>query len=155
MSKSLRLLAGNRNSYKLLGIRCFVLKSCRVIHIVNTEKPTDFLMRLNLSQQAVVSFCGRTFYMRIILLYTEKQKRSEALEWAADQLPTLRTSNLTTAWSDGVALCALLEAVCPGACPRWDLLKPQHKVNNCRLGLRLCTKRLEIPMVCRRVKADL
>ena len=81
------------------------------------------------------------------MYFSEKQKRTEALEWAADQLPTLRISNLTTAWSDGVALCALLEAVCPGACPRWDLLKPQHKVNNCRLGLRLCTKRLDIPMV--------
>ncbi|ELT98116.1 hypothetical protein CAPTEDRAFT_207778 [Capitella teleta] len=67
------------------------------------------------------------------------------LEWVQSHIPNLRVVNLSTSWSDGVALCALVEALCPGSCPRYDLLKPGHKVNNCRLGLKLAFKYLGVP----------
>lgn len=73
--------------------------------------------------------------------------KHKLLEWIQKQIPSLRVVNLSSSWSDGVALCALMEALCPGACPRYDLLKPHHKVNNCRLGLKLAHKYLGIPQV--------
>ena len=56
-------------------------------------------------------------------------------------------ANLTTTWADGTALCALMEAVYPGCCPRHDLLRASNQINNCRLGLKLTYKHLNIPQV--------
>ena len=78
---------------------------------------------------------------------TDATHKRKLLEWVQSLIPSLRVGNLSAAWSDGVALCALMDAACPGACPRYDLLKPNHKVNNCRLGLKLATKYLGIPQV--------
>lgn len=50
-------------------------------------------------------------------------------------------------WHDGIALCALLESICPGVCPSYHLLSGVNRVKNCRLGLKLANKYLYVPMV--------
>lgn len=52
-----------------------------------------------------------------------------------------------TSWTNGVALCALMEALVPGACPEWQRLKSYHKLNNIRLALRLANRYLTLPLV--------
>ena len=78
---------------------------------------------------------------------SEASNRLYLLQWVQDQVPFLSVLNLTESWCDGIVLCALVETLCPGACPRHDLLKPQNKVNNCRLGLKLAAKHLNVPVV--------
>ena len=97
-------------------------------------------------------FTSRTLFRRLqiksnLLIIPDATRKHELLEWVQSQIPSVRVSNLGSSWSDGVSLCALVDAVCPGSCPRYDLLKPNHKVNNCRLGLKLATKYLGIPQV--------
>ena len=53
-------------------------------------------------------------------------------------------------WMDGLAICALMNALFPGSCPL-DTLKGKHKVGNCRLGLYIAEKILDIPEVCQAV----
>ena len=88
-----------------------------------------------------------TVYKHNKFLFLDETTRVRLLEWCQLQIPTCTVSNLSTCWQDGIALCALMESTCPGVCPRYDLLKPQHKVNNCRLGLKLANKHLCIPLV--------
>ena len=55
--------------------------------------------------------------------------------------------NFTTCWQDGIVLCALMEALSPGACVSHRRLRRHHRVNNCRLGLQLAARYLQIPQV--------
>ena len=82
-------------------------------------------------------------------IIADATSRIKLLEWSQDQLPTFQVVDLRGTWHDGIMLCALIEAVCPGACPRYNALKPQNKVNNCRLGLKLALRHLDIKQVGR------
>ncbi|XP_033098115.1 uncharacterized protein LOC117102014 [Anneissia japonica] len=74
----------------------------------------------------------------------ESGKRKRLLSWTSSNLPTFCVDDFDNCWSDGVALCALIESVVPDTCPRYDLLDPKYRVNNCRLGMRLVAKTLGI-----------
>ncbi|XP_072174330.1 uncharacterized protein [Diadema setosum] len=76
---------------------------------------------------------------------TDRATRRELLDWLKEKLPTgVGVEDFKDSWSNGVTLCALIEAVVPSTCPRYDLLKPENKVNNCRLGMTLVRKTLGI-----------
>ena len=91
-----------------------------------------------------VCFCR---LLKLISFLAEGVRQERLLFWIQEQIPHLAVTDLSLAWCDGVALCALLEALYPGSCPRYDLLKPQNKVNNCRLALKLASKYANTPMV--------
>lgn len=94
---------------------------------------------------------------RLILDNREKQK---LLEWvkssiAANRRPSLsnrrfsecfyeNTADFSKCWCDGILLCALIESLVPGSCPRYDLLNPDHKWDNVRLALKLIEKKIGI-----------
>lgn len=77
----------------------------------------------------------------------DETRKAKLLHWVQDMLPRVPIEDFTVSWQDGVALCSLLEEVCTGLCPRPDLLKPHHRVNNCRLGIKLAQKYLRLPKV--------
>ena len=56
-------------------------------------------------------------------------------------------NDFSACWSNGVALCALMDALVPGACPELARLKPYHKLNNIRLALKLANKFFALPLV--------
>ncbi|XP_023215990.1 uncharacterized protein LOC111618667 isoform X1 [Centruroides sculpturatus] len=94
---------------------------------------------------------------RLILDRREKQK---LLEWVKDNVASNRRpsntfrrfsecfyenpADFSNFWRDGILLCALVEALVPGSCPRYDLLNPEHKWDNARLALKLVEKKIGI-----------
>lgn len=79
---------------------------------------------------------------------TDESSQRQILHWVQTQIPGMNVMDFTTCWADGIAMCALVESLSPGACPRYDLLKSVHRVNNCRLALKLMQKHLNVPLVC-------
>ena len=86
------------------------------------------------------------------VLLTESANKKRVLCWVWQVCPSLQhVTDLSSQWCDGIALCVLLNAVVPGTCPRHDLLRPDHSVNNCRLAVRLVQRNLGIRQVRVRV----
>ena len=81
------------------------------------------------------------------LSYQDDNRKTRLLRWVQHLLPRLGVEDFTASWHDGLALCSLLEEVCPGLCPRPELLKPHHRVNNCRLGMKLAQRYLDVSKV--------
>ena len=54
---------------------------------------------------------------------------------------------MTTDWTDGRALCGLVENLRPGLCPDYLDLPTSNKVENVRLGLDLAEEHLAVPQV--------
>nr|XP_054751738.1 serine-rich adhesin for platelets-like [Lytechinus pictus] len=78
-------------------------------------------------------------------LKSEQSLKKELMNWLKTKLPSsVVVNDFRESWSNGVSLCALMEAVVPSTCPRYDLLKPESRVNNCRLGMTLIRKTLGI-----------
>jgi Calponin homology (CH) domain len=73
------------------------------------------------------------------------------LQWVGEHLSDQSIipipTDLGPSWRDGVALCYLINSVCPGSCPDATTLKPYHRVKNCRLALRLANQYLQLPLV--------
>lgn len=69
------------------------------------------------------------------------------LLWVQNVIPDQEICNLTRDWNNGIALCALVEALRPGSCPQYYELQPQDNVENCRLGIKLAHEHLGIPEV--------
>ncbi|XP_070537223.1 uncharacterized protein [Ptychodera flava] len=72
----------------------------------------------------------------------DEGNRWKLLSWVRSMVPHRQVKDFTKSWSDGITLCALINEIIEGSCPRYDLLNPNHRVNNCRLGLRLAQKKL-------------
>lgn len=76
------------------------------------------------------------------------KQKSELLEWVATKTGGLRAPrNFTSDWSCGITLCALLEAIVPGSCPRYDLLNPENAIQNIQQGLAIANEVLDIETV--------
>ncbi|XP_076435316.1 uncharacterized protein LOC143275225 [Babylonia areolata] len=75
---------------------------------------------------------------------SEERRKRRLLQWVQSMVPQLGVEDFTTCWHDGLALCSLLEELCPGLCPRPHLLNPHHRVNNCRLGIKLAQRYLGV-----------
>ncbi|GFR66817.1 filamin-C, partial [Elysia marginata] len=81
---------------------------------------------------------------------SDERRKRQLLSWVKSMLPWIGDEDLfdfTASWQDGIVLCALVETLSPGACPRFNLLKPHHRVNNCRLGITLAQKYLQVAQV--------
>ncbi|RUS83369.1 hypothetical protein EGW08_008872 [Elysia chlorotica] len=81
---------------------------------------------------------------------SDERRKRQLLSWAKSMLPWVGDEDLfdfTASWQDGIVLCALVETLSPGACPRFNLLKPHQRVNNCRLGITLAQKYLQVAQV--------
>ncbi|CAG2117009.1 unnamed protein product [Medioppia subpectinata] len=74
-----------------------------------------------------------------------KNQRKNLLQWIRSKVKTsLFVRNFTEDWKDGILLCALIEAIVPGSCPRYDLLNSDTAMDNINLGLSLIKKHLNI-----------
>ena len=69
------------------------------------------------------------------------------LAWVQAQIPDQNIKNFTKDWNDGVALCALVEHIEPGACPDYATLDREKKRENCSHGIKLADKKLGIAKI--------
>ncbi|CAH1252156.1 FLNC [Branchiostoma lanceolatum] len=75
---------------------------------------------------------------------TETSRKRQLLRWVQEKVPDKHPRDWTGSWADGTLLCALVEALVPGTCPRYDLLNPSQGLNNARLGLKLAERNLGV-----------
>ena len=66
------------------------------------------------------------------------------LAWVQAQIPDQNIKNFTKDWNDGVALCALVEHIEPGACPDYATHNREKKRENCSHGIELADEKLGI-----------
>ena len=66
------------------------------------------------------------------------------LAWVQAQIPDQDIKNFTKDWNDGVALCALVEHIEPGACPDYATHNREKKRENCSHGIELADEKLGI-----------
>lgn len=52
--------------------------------------------------------------------------------------------NLTNAWSNGVTLCTLIDAIEPGLCPRCDLMQPERSLENVKKAIGILERNLKV-----------
>ena len=69
------------------------------------------------------------------------------LIWFQSILPKISISNLTTDWSDGTALCYLIEMMQPGLCPDYATRTTSTASENCRMAFELAEKHFNIPAI--------
>ncbi|KAK3596252.1 hypothetical protein CHS0354_034496 [Potamilus streckersoni] len=80
------------------------------------------------------------------IFLTENARRRRLLLWVQMKVKDQPLFNFSSCWQDGIVLCSLLECIYPGICPSYNLLSPDHRVKNCRLGMKLAYKYLYVPM---------
>ena len=56
-------------------------------------------------------------------------------EWMRLAMPERNIRNLKSDWSDGIALCNLLEMLKPGSCPGYAEMQPENALANATKGL--------------------
>ncbi|KAH3883064.1 hypothetical protein DPMN_007012 [Dreissena polymorpha] len=80
--------------------------------------------------------------------FPDDRRKQRLLNWVHARLGAhVQVFDFSMCWQDGIALCALLESICPGVCPSFSLLPTHNRVKNCRLGMKLASKYLYVPMV--------
>lgn len=76
---------------------------------------------------------------------------SQLLKWVAQCLAGQSICSIPTdlgpSWRNGIALCCLINLLCPQASLDAARLKPYHRLKNCRLALRLANQHLHLPLV--------
>lgn len=70
------------------------------------------------------------------------------MSWVSSQVPEeYLAKDFPACFRNGVLLCALIEKIVPGACPRFDLLDPDQSLRNLKLALHLIEKFFKIKSV--------
>ena len=73
--------------------------------------------------------------------------REAMLMWFQSILPRISINNFTTDWSDGTALCYLIETIQPGLCPQYATMAKSTASENCKLAIELAEKHFNIPAI--------
>lgn len=65
------------------------------------------------------------------------EKEKNLAKWLRRHVTSRPIKDLHRDLADGVVLCGLMEALLPGACPRYDLLSRDNPSSNLRVASRL------------------
>ncbi|KRY74339.1 Filamin-A [Trichinella pseudospiralis] len=71
--------------------------------------------------------------------------KQRLLDWLNSKIPGFHLTNLTTQWSDGRLLGALVDSLAPGLCPEWSMWKSANALKNTTIAMDLAEKWLVIP----------
>ncbi|XP_029822500.2 uncharacterized protein LOC8039013 isoform X3 [Ixodes scapularis] len=72
-------------------------------------------------------------------------EKNTLLEWVRTRVKNHPVpDNFSSGWKDGILLCALLDSMYPGSCPRYDLLNPDNCLSNAELAFFLLEKHTPI-----------
>lgn len=77
-------------------------------------------------------------------------EKKTLLEWVRSRVKNYPVpDNFSSGWKDGILLCALLDSMYPGSCPRYDLLNADNCISNAQLAFFLLEKHTPIrPVSC-------
>jgi filamin len=73
--------------------------------------------------------------------------KNDLLEWVRKKIPECNINNFLDSWSDGRAICHLVEALDPGAFGPLDGLNPANALENARRGEEAAEEKMGIPMI--------
>ena len=75
-----------------------------------------------------------------MLSFNNKEKDEKLLDWVRSRVDKLEVENFSSSWRSGVLLCALVDSIVPGSCPRYDLLNEENRLGNSQLAVQLLEK---------------
>lgn len=75
-----------------------------------------------------------------MLSFNNKEKDEKLLDWVRSRVDKLEVENFSSSWRSGVLLCALVDSIVPGSCPRYDLLNEENRLGNAQLAVQLLEK---------------
>lgn len=88
-----------------------------------------------------ISFCIQCDRTISVLSFNTAEKNEKLLEWVRSRVgPKLQASDFGASWRSGILLCALVESIAPGSCPRYDLLNEDNRFGNAQLAVQLIEK---------------
>ncbi|KFM63329.1 hypothetical protein X975_08268, partial [Stegodyphus mimosarum] len=137
----------NRNS---IWLRLRSLEKALVLKILKfricLEKWKSFLLSADFW---TLTWIWRGFQMAICSLRTKYlvglASKSKLMSWVATRIPrSLLKKGFPSCFTDGILLCALVEKLSIGACPRFDFLDPDEKQKNLKFALYLVEKHLGV-----------
>ncbi|OQR77958.1 hypothetical protein BIW11_06725 [Tropilaelaps mercedesae] len=80
-------------------------------------------------------------YFTNLISFNTAEKDEKILEWVRSRVgPRLEASDFGPSWRSGILLCALVESIAPGSCPRYDLLNEENRLANAQLAVQLIEK---------------
>lgn len=73
------------------------------------------------------------------------KEKKRLLEWVCNKISCeIKPTDFSDSWKDGIFLCALIEGIVEGSCPRYDLLHHDQAESNLKLALHLIEKNIGI-----------
>ena len=99
---------------------------------IAVDKPDELSMMTYIS-----GFCGPS-----------AAGQSSLLDWVNSKIPNHPVSNLTTDWTDGTALAALVDSLSEGNFPEADSMKEDDKFKNCKEGMDAAKNLLGVKSTC-------
>eukprot|EP01105_Mastigella_eilhardi_P027923 TRINITY_DN887_c0_g1_i1.p1 TRINITY_DN887_c0_g1~~TRINITY_DN887_c0_g1_i1.p1 ORF type:complete len:772 (-),score=176.51 TRINITY_DN887_c0_g1_i1:73-2388(-) len=76
----------------------------------------------------------------------EREQQNALLNWVRSKIPTYNVTDFTSCWADGMALCALVEALAPGSL---DMSQRSQvtPLENATVGIDTADQKLDIPKI--------
>ncbi|XP_072050317.1 uncharacterized protein [Amphiura filiformis] len=80
---------------------------------------------------------------------TKESRRDQLLSWVKEQIPDykLKITNLTSDWTDGKALGALVNKLAPGACDGWEKWEEIDSKRNIKEAMKIAEDWLQVAKV--------
>ncbi|XP_067130631.1 uncharacterized protein [Centruroides vittatus] len=108
-----------------------------IVFLRNLSKPTSWKELWN---KLLMMMCA----IKTRFTVDAKEKR-RLLEWVSSKISHgKKPTDFTDSWKDGVILCALIEGIIEGSCPRYDLLHEEQAASNLSLALHLIENNIGI-----------
>ena len=76
----------------------------------------------------------------------QEDDAEDLLAWTKEKLVEMPITNFDSDWHNGIALCALVNKLCPGACPDWQELDPENGEENFQLAIDLAREHLDVDL---------
>nr|XP_037278455.1 uncharacterized protein LOC119171738 isoform X1 [Rhipicephalus microplus] len=78
-------------------------------------------------------------------IFVGYHEKKTLLDWVRSRVKNYPVpDNFSSGWKDGILLCALLDSMYPGSCPRYDLLNADNCLSNAQLAFFLLEKHTPI-----------
>lgn len=61
--------------------------------------------------------------------------RESLLNWINCMIEPMEVHDFNVSWNSGIALCRLVEAICPGAIPELKSMTTKTALSNCQIGI--------------------
>ncbi|XP_022653316.1 uncharacterized protein LOC111272530 isoform X2 [Varroa jacobsoni] len=125
-----------------------VVENYRAMFVSRTRTFFEWLLKACLHPASVCSlrdiqewlFVWKCYFTNL-LSFNTAEKNEKLLEWVRLRVgPKLQASDFGASWRSGILLCALVESIAPGSCPRYDLLNEDNRFGNAQLAVQLIEK---------------